>query len=208
MALQVAADHFALHRTSKKVVQSIKQGSQSGLYSLHTVPKYKTTSDIKLQPVIPSADIFKGLIDKGEQNDGLPSAAECAVHLEFLAVLHELHQRIVESKELDDVFDIKPIKKTVTRKGKTEQLKDPTLSTRKQAKWDRYVDLAVVRFIAWWNIVPQTYSTSNDQRSNCTDENLPPLGENMRCRRVRMVSKVGFRYSHGVAFVPSESAMV
>jgi len=189
MALQVAADQFALHRTSNKVSQSIKKGTrdiygdynyQIGLTKLHTIPEYKTTSDKKLQPVIPSADTFRGLFDESEQNDGPPSAAQCAVHLEFIAALHELRERIVHSTELDDVFDIKPNHKTVTRRGKAEKLKDDTLLPRRQAKWDRYVDLAVVRFVTWWNTVPKSYAQSDGEKPNCTDENLPPLGKNMR----------------------------
>jgi hypothetical protein len=186
MALQVAADQFALHRTSKRVSESIKKGTQDiygdriGLTKLHTNPKYKTTSDKKLQPVIPSADIFKGLVDQSEQNEGLPSAAQCAVHLEFLAVLHELRERIVHSKELDDVFDIKPNHKTVTRKGKEQKLKDDTFLPRRQAKWDKYVDLAVVRFVTWWNNVPKSYVQSDGEKPNCREENLPPLGKSMR----------------------------
>jgi len=54
-------------------------------------------------------------------------------------VLHELHRRVVESTELVEVFDTKPINKSVIRKGVPVKLKDDTLWTRKQLKWDRFV---------------------------------------------------------------------
>jgi hypothetical protein len=181
MALQVAADQYALHSTSRRVSQCLKTGTQTGIRSLYSIPKYNTTSDKANEPAIPSADIFKSLVDKVGESGSLPSAAECAVHLEFLAVLHELHRHVVESTTLDEVFDIKAEKKTVTRMGKEEQLKDATLLPRKQAKWDRFVELASVRFLVWWCKVPVIYTSNNGEKANvdCTEDNLPPLGERM-----------------------------
>jgi len=177
MALHVPASHFALHNTSKKVTASIKTGSTPyGFSKLHTTPTYKTTSDRSLHPVIPSPHTFEGLNDK-PGSEKLPSAAQCAVHLQFLSVLHELRESIVQSKELDEIFNIKANKKVVTRKGKKETLKDNTLLERKQGKWDRYVEFGVARFLVWWNKLPETCAVTDGEKPSLKEGSLPPLGE-------------------------------
>jgi hypothetical protein len=178
MALDIAADQSALHSTSKQISSHIKSGLTSyTLSSLWEAPSYSTASSKELEPVIPSPRIFEGLFNTSGRNDCLPSNAECAVHLEFLAALHALRHRVLESDELDEVFDIKPVKKTVTRRGTQVELKDDTLWTRRQVKWEKYVNIAVVRFRAWWEAVPETMELRDGHILPLTDNTLPPLGE-------------------------------
>jgi hypothetical protein len=178
MALEIAADQCALHNTSKQISSYIKNGSKSyGLNSLWEAPSYSTASSKELQPVIPSPRIFEGLLDASEQNNCLPSNAECAVHLEFLATLHALRHGVLESNELDEVFNIKPVKKIVTRRGTQVELKDDTLWTRRQVKWEKYVNIAVIRFQAWWETIPETIGLREGHSLPFTGDVLPPLGE-------------------------------
>jgi hypothetical protein len=127
--------------------------------------------------VIPSPRIFEDPFNTSGRNDCLPSNVDCAVHLEFLAALHALRHRVLESDELDEVFDIKPLKKTVTRRGTRVELKDETLWTRRQVKWEKYVNIAVVRFRAWWEAVPETIELQDGHIFPLADNTLPPLGE-------------------------------
>lgn len=189
MALDIVADQRALHNTSKTITSAIKSSSKYSASTLWQAPKYTTISPNQSPPAIPSADIFESLFqqqhnyansDVGsiEQSIRLPKTAECAVHLEFLATLWTLRQRVLRSEELDEVFDIKPEYKYVDRKGVRTKLKDDTLWTRRQVKWEKFVSIAVVRFLAWWGKVPKIVEVRKGVPSNeITNETLPPLGE-------------------------------
>lgn len=188
MALDILADQRALHQSSKKITNAIKSSSKTGPYSLS-----KTAIDRKAYPngsppTIPSQEIFNSLYEQEDDNADdansietkihLPSTAQCAVHLEFLTVLWTLRQRILRSEELDAVFDIKPIHKYVDRKGVQTKLKDDTLWDRRQIKWVTFVRIAVARFLAWWEKVPEIVGARKGLHSyEITKDTLPPLGE-------------------------------
>lgn len=174
MSLEIGANQQVLHDTSKGIANEIKRGT----VRVRDVPVYKTTSSKELQPKIPSPNIFNTLTDVLEEKNSLPTTAECSVHLEFLAVLHALRRRVIDSKELDEVFDIKPINRTVKRRRRTVKLRDTTFWTRREVKWDKFIDLAVVRFLAWWEKAPEIFFPRNGQPVQWKDKTLPPLGEN------------------------------
>lgn len=184
MALEIGANQQTLHSTSKQIFDAIKKGT---FKYWDGALKYKNATSKEEEPQIPSVNIFKALMNVAEEKDPLPTAAECTVHLEFLAVLHTLRQQVIDSEELDEIFDIKPEKKTVVRKGVDVELRDTTFWTRREAKWDKYIELAVVRFLAWWGQVPEIFAPQNSESFNWESKNLPPLGKNTQllfCRRL------------------------
>jgi hypothetical protein len=177
MALASAIDIFALHSISKQLSNDIKHGSTGSsahACTLWPIPTYATASSKEVKPVIPSNTVFEGLYER-DSKAHLPSAAACAVHLEFLAALRSIRDRVLESEELDDVFGIKLTKKKVIRKGEEVELKDDTFTERRQVKWEKYVELAVVRFLAWWTTILDIVTGSRDDPV-LPKIVLPPLG--------------------------------
>lgn len=131
-------------------------------------------------PVIPDPGIFNFATPINVNNEpsrrrmtldlALPTQAECATHLEFLETLFILRQKILVSKELDDVMQTKPVREHKTgAQGDEKTLKDDKLWDRRQAKWPRFVELATVRFLAW-----RDHFNRSSQRE-ITRDNLPPL---------------------------------
>lgn len=174
MSLEIGSNQQRLHDTSRAIVQHTKIGTT---YYGRDIFKYTTTSSQELQPKIPSPDIFENLTSVPQERNPLPTTAECAIHLEFLAVLRELRERVIKSKELDGIFDIQPINQIVTRRGRRVNLGDPTFKTRREVKWDKFLDFAVVRFLAWWEKVPDMVSSENGESYHWEAKTLPPLGE-------------------------------
>jgi hypothetical protein len=169
MALDIIADQRALHTTSRTITAAIKDSRLDAARVLWNVPRYATATSTRPGPAIPPPSIFNSLdqftIDDYDAKSHLPSIAECAVHLEFLEALYVLRQQVLKSEALDEVFDIKPEYKFVDRKGVRTQLKDETMWERRQVKWEKFVEVAVVRFTAWWAKVRNA------------DQPMPPLGE-------------------------------
>jgi hypothetical protein len=193
MAQDIAADQRAFHSTSKTTTNAIKTSSIFGALMRWRVPRGETRrpsqgqSQSQSSPAIPSAVIFDSLFqqqrdntddaDSVKQSIRLPTTAQCAVHLEFIATLWVLRQRVMRSEELDEVFDIKPEHKYVDRKGVRTKLKDDTLWKRRQVKWDKFVSIAVVRFLAWWAKVPEIVGVREGVLSyEITNDTVPPLG--------------------------------
>ncbi|KAF9774488.1 hypothetical protein IL306_007492, partial [Fusarium sp. DS 682] len=97
-------------------------------------------------PTIPDPKIFKfssiaNISTKPSRRQNtpdlaLPTLAECAAHLEFLETLFILRQKILVSKDLDDVMQTKPKRQTKTGfQGDEKTFKDERLWERRQAKW-------------------------------------------------------------------------
>jgi hypothetical protein len=177
MSLQIAADDFALHQAGDAVTDAIKNMAPWQTNGLYTLPQYPTAASIEDGPTIPSPALFKTLVNPGQisaETESLPSVAECAVHLEFLAALHALRHSIVGSDALAEVLEIKPNFKIVSRRGVETKLKDETLWTRKQVMWEHYLHLAVARFLVWWENVPAMVDQAG--QIQITDDTLPPIG--------------------------------
>jgi hypothetical protein len=204
MALVSAVDLRALHSTSNQISNVIKNLTSLSSYGprLWETPRYLQASSKEFEPVIPSPQIFDGLW-ASEKGDPLPSAAACAIHLEFLAALHEFRQRVLESEELDKLFGTEVKKKTVVRQGITVELKDDTLAQRRQVKWEKFVEIAVMRFEIWW----RSGGPDGQDGVHGSDALLPPLGRSagVSCRGR---SNVGRRRVDGLAFIFAEPAMV
>ncbi|KAK2747975.1 hypothetical protein FQN57_001566 [Myotisia sp. PD_48] len=133
----------------------------------------------KEEPKIPAPAIFEdealqetGICPVAERVIQLPTAAECAVHLELLETFYVLRQRVLKSDSIDKTFGIYPIHQLRTGvQGDTKKLKDETLWTRRQVKWQKYLILAVARFLTWCRRLDQL--PENEMR--ISEENLPPL---------------------------------
>ncbi|KAF4970070.1 hypothetical protein FSARC_2816 [Fusarium sarcochroum] len=132
-------------------------------------------------PIIPDPSIFQFENTNNTNNTkpskkpktpelALPTVSECAAHLEFLETLYMLRQKILVSIGLDEVFQTNPVRETKTGvQGDTKTLKDEGLWERRQAKWPKYVEFAVVRFLAWREELNQS------NNPEITNDNLPPL---------------------------------
>ncbi|KAM0216396.1 hypothetical protein ACHAQD_007858 [Fusarium lateritium] len=122
-----------------------------------TAKYYPSAPTLDENPVIPSPDIFNLLEDSHEDN--LPTAAQCAVHLELLEVFHALRIQILDSKALDEIFELGGATKKVYRPkfvqglGKTVNqevtLRNTVWEENRDKKWTFYLGKAVPRFLVW-----------------------------------------------------------
>ncbi|KAI1014633.1 hypothetical protein LB503_004108 [Fusarium chuoi] len=174
MALEHRFTKLSLHEQGKDMVSGPSRPKNSnGLpYELAVKPE-----DF---PVIPDPSMFNFTTPINVSNEpsrrrmaldlALPTQAECAAHLEFLETLFILRQKILVSKELDDVMQTKPVREHKTgHQGDEKTLKDEKLWERRQAKWPKFVELATVRFLAW-----RDHFNKSAQRE-ITRDDLPPL---------------------------------
>ncbi|PYI06093.1 hypothetical protein BO78DRAFT_470120 [Aspergillus sclerotiicarbonarius CBS 121057] len=99
------------------------------------------------QDIIPYPDLFNTLVSTPsgtrpaqERKTDLPTAGQCAVHLELLEVFHSLRTRIICSKELDRAFGLHSSRLRNLRHRRESQGTE---------KWHRFVSLAVERFQGW-----------------------------------------------------------
>ncbi|KAL5596321.1 hypothetical protein FOVSG1_010010 [Fusarium oxysporum f. sp. vasinfectum] len=174
MALEHRFTKLSLHEQGKEMVSGSSRPNDpnSRPYELAVKPE-----DF---PIIPDPGVFKFSMSKNVNNKlskrqtapdlALPTLSECAAHLEFLETLFILRQKILVSKELDDVMQTKPVRETKTgTQGDEKTLKDEKLWERRQAKWPKFVELATVRFLAW----REHFNKSSERE--VTRDNLPPL---------------------------------
>ncbi|KAM0249759.1 hypothetical protein ACHAP5_002628 [Fusarium lateritium] len=122
-----------------------------------TARYYPSAPTLDENPVIPSPDIFNLLEDS--HKDNLPTAAQCAVHLELLEVFHALRIRIIDSEVLDEIFELGGATKKVYRPkfvqglGKTVNqevtLRNTVWEENRDKKWTFYLGKAAPRFLVW-----------------------------------------------------------
>jgi hypothetical protein len=155
--LQTQVTKKSLHSLSQARTQSLAKAAHSTTPS-KTLQQYRTAVKEGHSLDIPSPSIFNfepTEKDNGASSARLPSPAECATHLELLQTFHVLRQRVLASEKIDKSFDIHPNRITKRgRKGTTKTLKDETLLDRRQIKWKRYVEFAVIRFLRWKEALP------------------------------------------------------
>ncbi|CAJ0550624.1 Ff.00g105540.m01.CDS01 [Fusarium sp. VM40] len=135
----------ALHQASRELNTKI------------TTKYYPSASSIDKNPIIPSPGIFDQLNDSHQDN--LPTPAQCAVHLELLEVFHALRIKILDSKELDEIFELGDATKTVYRTKYVEglnktvnqevTLRNTVWEQNRDKKWTFYLGKAVPRFLVW-----------------------------------------------------------
>ncbi|KAM0499709.1 hypothetical protein ACHAP8_005316 [Fusarium lateritium] len=135
----------ALHRTSRE----FKRKVDSAYYS--------SAATIDENPTIPSPSTFDHL--NNLHQDNLPTPSQCAVHLELLEVFHALRIKVLDSKALDQAFDLGgPTKKVYRRKfvkglnkwvNQETTLRDLQWENSQDKKWTFYLGEAVRRFMVW-----------------------------------------------------------
>lgn len=137
---------------------------QTNYHALHVISRARleasqdtfrttTTED----PSIPAENALTSLNNPSKISPSaeFPSVGQCAVHLELLEVFYVLQQTVLKSEAIDTFFGIEPEHSEVKRKdGETRKLKDSTLWKRREVKWQRYVEFAVVRFLKWQRQLP------------------------------------------------------
>ncbi|KAI1150110.1 hypothetical protein F4825DRAFT_463625 [Nemania diffusa] len=82
--------------------------------------RYPNTLASQAQGIITRSGVFSISRRATPQDESrrIPSIAECAAHLELLQAFHHIRIQVQSSTKLDDVFEIKPEKRTVYRKRK------------------------------------------------------------------------------------------
>ena len=170
--VSLAALQYIPHKES----WSMGVGSQAPDFRLATAGE---------QPKIPNVDVFETLSDSkplsGPGLTALPTPAECAVHLELLEAFRTLREQVLASTELDAVFDIKPHPKTVMRGRNSKQIRDDTFAERRRQKWPLLIDLAVARFVMWFENVDDDLAARRTLEGTTSPVVVvPPLG--MLCR--------------------------
>ena len=163
------ASIHSVHAASRKVTHAIQ--NVTPIKAIVALSKHKDSV-----PKVPDPKIFADLSQLPGKTEP-PSIAQCAVHLKFLECLFVLRQKVLKSEELDKVFDIEPNYKIVKRKGVDTKLKDETLWERRQVKWHKFVEFAVVRFVAWWEKLREIVEVKEGDRVVMGVNELPPLGK-------------------------------
>ncbi|KAK7535314.1 uncharacterized protein J3D65DRAFT_630820 [Phyllosticta citribraziliensis] len=127
-------------------------------------------------PRVPAHSLFKplgrasqtSLLDVPTAEEPLPRAAECAVHLELLEVLHTTKSRCTKSHIVAHALNLRqPYSFGVVTKRKR--------SARAQAAWNTYLTLAVLRFGKWWDAVVKILDAPDGAVPQITKKTLPPL---------------------------------
>ncbi|KAM5342233.1 hypothetical protein ACJ41O_015264 [Fusarium nematophilum] len=171
MALEWHDTTNALHQLGKSMV--LTAGNQTDSKGR----PFRPAQTPEQRPVIPAPDIFVlDTIDgQGAGNapdTSIPQVSECAIHLELLETFYILRQRILTSKHIDNAMGISPNRETkIGKKGDRKTFKDITLWERRQPKWPKFVEFAVVRFLHWRSKLVYFLEAGSD----ITDENLPPI---------------------------------
>ncbi|KAM7183571.1 Protein of unknown function (DUF1399) domain containing protein [Naviculisporaceae sp. PSN 640] len=154
----------ALHRRGHDMLSGFRNGKTPTPYKIETKDEKK--------PIIPELEVFRddeppATGRKPSHSGVLPNVAQCAIHLEFLETLFVLREKILRSDDIDKAMDIQLQRQRKTGfKGDTKELKDTTLETRRRAKWPKYIELAVIRFLDWQESLPKDAGP---------DIKLPPL---------------------------------
>lgn len=204
MAINIGTGLRALHTSSKTITDDIKG---------HQTEAADWWDSEEAEPAIPHPSLFEHLQQPTTSellgSSDLPTVTECAVHLELLEALFFLRQRVLKSEALDAVFGIRPEHQYVDRLGKQTILKDTTMWTRRQVKWEKFIELAVVRFLAWWEDIPTVIGAPEDGNGHVEikDKELPPLGAcAMDGGHKWRIVDVWHRCHHGLAFFSIESS--
>ncbi|KAF9885598.1 hypothetical protein FE257_012804 [Aspergillus nanangensis] len=129
--------------------------------------------------IIPSPTLFDSLRDQHLVPDDMPAISQCATHLELLEVFHSLRNRVIQSRYLDNAFNIHPSKRIVyhrkhrRQKKVGKELRDTGFEGRREEKWKYYLNIATARFEQW---IQGIDTAMNDlEIPPCGRKVLPPL---------------------------------
>jgi hypothetical protein len=123
------------------------------------------------------------------QEHQLPTAAQCAVHLELLEAIFALQHRVLASNALDRTFGLRPDRMRVYSSALRRAVyvrdarNDAAFAERRKVKWDFFVQAAAARFEAWWgekcDSVPDGGQGTKHRTGCIAHANLPPLGRSL-----------------------------
>ncbi|KAL4783853.1 hypothetical protein BJX76DRAFT_348301 [Aspergillus varians] len=153
MALISPTNLLSLHKAAGDQTSSLQRFPSRRYH-------YASRNSRKLA-VIPDPALFRALPNEDPGPKALPTSSECAVHLEMLEVFHALRHEVIQSKELDKAFGLKPSprikyrKKWINRKYVAEavSMRDTTFDERRRLKWTYFLNIAATRFHQWIGIV-------------------------------------------------------
>ena len=115
MALALGLDQRSVHECSRAVLQR-QLSRYARVIPQWEPPRFKAAVSEGEKPVIPSASVFESRGSdprKTPQRGGpdgnqlLPSAAECATHLQLLEAFQVLKEKVMKSNALDCAFKLK-----------------------------------------------------------------------------------------------------
>lgn len=146
-----------------------------------TVPKFIPAKNFTTEPVIPDPSLFQAVSSPTGAVTDLPSASQCAAHLELLEAIYSLRREVVSTTRLDGALGLPAASKKVWRKTLQRvrwehvqyDILDPEYPEQAEAKWLLFLGMAVFRFEIW-------AAKSNElmRQSKTTDlPHLPPLGK-------------------------------
>ena len=157
-------------------------------------------------PAIPDPSIFTNLSlsDQAPQYGSIetsnmtlwhPSIGQCACHLALLECFARLKRKVMQSKELDQIFGIIEQEEQYESFKGAGRISSNSVSavvmntTSQKRKWEVFVELAVRRFAAWWENIEEVYKDAEKDMSQnlknhgveiarvrLTKNQLPPLG--------------------------------
>ncbi|KAL1960138.1 hypothetical protein VTO42DRAFT_310 [Malbranchea cinnamomea] len=162
MPLQCHYNSVALHASTPGLIHSAENIVQYG----KPIPSHAWSLPAQALPSrskIPSPTLFKGLSDlptfpvsaasaSESFRLGLPSVAECAVHLELLQTFYYLRRNVLESTDLDNRWEIE------LSQSRWAMHRDSTFAIKRREKWNFFLKLASLRFMDWLKSTDQRLS--------------------------------------------------
>lgn len=181
MSLTCNFNVVGLHSSAQKIAQSAgnvvshNRPLPTGSWSL-------PDSALPSREKIPSATLFKSLSESRQgtasapdpSQPQLPSIAECAVHLELLQAFYYLRRSVLESEELDAVWEVGPDTIQTSTGDQTYDISSPALAERRARKWPFFNRLAALRFLDWLKLADSHLATTHSDPGAI---DTPPLGE-------------------------------
>lgn len=107
-------------------------------------------------PKIPDPSLFQIVRSTKNQNEGfrLPNVAECAAHLELLATLSNLKGKVLASAPINGTMGF--ASETRPSQAKVDEWQNQ--------KWTKFVEFAVVRFLAWRSCMDEKFKAGKMSR--------------------------------------------
>ena len=162
---------FGLHGSAQKIAETANN------VVAHNWPLPKGSwslpeSALPSREKIPSASLFKNLSERPQGADPqLPTVAECAVHLELLQAFYYLRRRVLESEDLDRMWEL-VLNKPNRTDGQAPRWTVESVEIRR-LKWPLFNKLAALRFLDWLKLADSHLATTHDDPGNI---DAPPLG--------------------------------
>ncbi|KAK4225451.1 hypothetical protein QBC38DRAFT_511085 [Podospora fimiseda] len=133
------------------ILHASSQDTTTHLQKTLTKSKSKCATSAKEEPQIPDPKLFTSL----QPSSNHPNIGQCATHLALLEAFFHLRLNILKSSELDTVFNVQKVNKTIYKskwrhsKRQPVKLRDPNWDEKRNIKWLLFLSIAVARFQVW-----------------------------------------------------------